>query len=70
VIVSRIFGDVPFSAKSPVGVERSYANIGAYTAEEAISRIYAGVHFRTSNDCGTTIGEWVGSIVAQQLPKR
>jgi hypothetical protein len=49
-------------ATSPTlpGVERRWQSIGAFVAEVANARVYAGVHFRNSTEVGATMGAQVG----------
>jgi hypothetical protein len=50
------FADMP-------GVTRQYTSIRQLEEEIAMSRIWGGVHFRTSNEVGQAIGEKVGAYV-------
>jgi PAP2 superfamily len=66
VILEAVFGkkefftDVTFGRKD---AERNYASFEQMTEEIALARLYAGVHYRFSNDAGTQLGKSVGSAV-------
>ena len=47
------------------GVTRKYTSIQQLEDEVAMARIWGGVHFRTSNEVGNTIGRKVGEYVLQ-----
>jgi len=67
-VLKAIFGtgQVPeftvTSADMP-GVTRRYTSIRQLEEEVAISRIWGGAHFRTSNDVGQALGKQVGNHV-------
>jgi hypothetical protein len=50
------FADMP-------GVTRSYTSIRQLEDEVAMSRIWGGVHYRTSNEVGHALGKKIGSYV-------
>jgi len=47
------------------GVTRKYTSIQQLEDEVAMARIWGGVHYRTSNEVGNTIGRKVGEYVLQ-----
>ena len=66
VVLSSFFGpDVAFSTSSAglPGVTRSYTSFRAAAEEAALSRLYAGIHFRFSNQDGLTTGRAVARYV-------
>ena len=50
-------------------VTRHYTSFRQFADEEAISRIYAGVHFRWSNEAGSIMGRQVSDRVIAFMPK-
>jgi hypothetical protein len=44
------------------GMERSWTTIEAFMQEVAQARIYDGVHYRTSTEVGTTMGQKIGEL--------
>jgi len=58
-----------FSAQSTAlpGVERSFTSFNAAANEAALSRIYAGQHFRTDEVAGQKLGAQVAGYVLQKL---
>ena len=70
VVLSSFFGpDVAFSTSSAglPGVTRSYTSFRAAAEEAALSRLYAGIHFRFSNQDGLTTGRAVARYVLDAL---
>jgi hypothetical protein len=51
----------------PTAAPRSFNSIREYEEEEAISRLYGGVHFRWSNVVGEIVGKQVGERVLDAL---
>ena len=53
-------------ATSPTapGMERSWTTIEAFMQEVANARIYDGVHYRTSTEVGTAMGQKIGELAA------
>jgi hypothetical protein len=53
-------------ATSPTapGIERSWTTIEAFMQEVANARIYDGVHYRTSTEVGTAMGQKIGELAA------
>jgi hypothetical protein len=43
--------------------------VGDFVQEVAVARIYDGVHYRNSSEVGTTMGQKIGALAAQTLPK-
>jgi hypothetical protein len=58
-------------ATSPTapGMERSWTTLEAFMQEVANARIYDGVHFRTSTEVGTAMGQKIGEWAAAQSLK-
>jgi hypothetical protein len=64
--LAQLFGrdDIPFSAFSPAsGTRRRFARFSQAIAEVIEARIWAGIHFRTSDVQGAKIGVQVGRHV-------
>jgi hypothetical protein len=49
------------------GVTHRFTNLGAYTAEVANARIYAGFHYRFSTIVGREMGQKIGEYVAKAV---
>ena len=67
-VLRRFFDndDVPFTTTSGVpfaGLTRSFASFSQAAAENGESRIYAGIHFRSSVEDGIQQGEKIGQFV-------
>jgi hypothetical protein len=75
-ILGTFFGgdSFAFTAQSTAlpGVERSFTSFSAAANEAALSRIYAGQHFRTDEIAGQQLGDEVADYVLQKalLPVR
>ena len=68
-ILIREFGDIPISDRTYVwrdGAPRDYASISALIEEAALSRLYAGIHYRFTQyatiDMGTDMGNRIADI--------
>jgi hypothetical protein len=64
-IMESVFGDgpVPFSVTSVgSGETRKYRNFRQFAEEEALSRLYAGVHYRWSLIVGSAMGDQIAAI--------
>ena len=70
-VLEGLFGAGPFhfavSTGTLGGVVRPYSSFREFEEEEAISRIYGGVHFRWSNLTGEFVGKQVGKKVLESL---
>jgi hypothetical protein len=70
-VLEGLFGSGPFhfavSTGTLGGVVRPYSSFREFEEEEAISRIYGGVHFRWSNLIGEFVGKQVGKKVLESL---
>lgn len=69
-VLAQLFGDdVRFTADSLTlrGATRQYTSFSAAAEENALSRIYAGIHFRHAVEAGTRQGRSVGREVASAL---
>jgi MYXO-CTERM domain-containing protein len=65
-VLAAYFGNARnFSVASTTltGVTRSFTSFTDAAAENALSRLYGGIHFRFSNDQGLALGEQVGEYV-------
>jgi len=69
-VLQGLFGSGPFpfsAATVPNVTPRSFGSFREYEEEEAISRIYGGVHFRWSNAVGEIVGKQVGEKILEVL---
>jgi MYXO-CTERM domain-containing protein len=65
-VLASYFGDArTFSVASTTltGVTRSFTSFSDAAAENALSRLYGGIHFRFSNELGLALGEQIGEYV-------
>ncbi|MDR7037778.1 hypothetical protein J2X36_002529 [Methylobacterium sp. BE186] len=64
-VMTDFFGPIPFSATSETvrDVVLHFDNFDQAAQEEAMSRIYAGVHFAYSAEAGLVMGSQVGDVV-------
>jgi hypothetical protein len=73
-VLQGLFGDGTFHFPARTGALggaiRSYSSFREFEEEEAVSRIYAGVHFRWSNMVGEFVGKQVGKQVLTNLAAR
>jgi membrane-associated phospholipid phosphatase len=70
-VLARTLGDRhTFSVESRTlpGVSRAYGSFSEAAAEEGVSRIYCGIHFRNAMDAGIEQGDAVAAFVATRLP--
>ncbi len=51
------------------GVTRTWVKVGDFMQEVAVARIYDGVHYRNSTVVGNAMGQKIGALAAQKLPK-
>ena len=49
------------------GAARRWTNADEFTREVADSRIYAGIHYRTSTDVGIAMGKQIGELTVQKF---
>jgi hypothetical protein len=49
------------------GATRSWTKIEDFTQEVANARIYAGVHYRNSNETGAAMGKQIGELAAAKF---
>ncbi|MFZ5895391.1 MAG: phosphatase PAP2 family protein [Myxococcota bacterium] len=69
-VLSAIFGDntaFTLASDTLLGKVRSFTSFSQAAAENAESRVYAGVHFRFDNEQGLALGKAVGERVATEL---
>ena len=61
----------PLSASSYTanGTTRTWVKVGDFMQEVAVARIYDGVHYRNSTVVGNAMGQKIGALAAQKLPK-
>jgi membrane-associated phospholipid phosphatase len=72
-VLARTLGNrhrLVVASKTLPGVTRSYGSFSEAAAEEGISRLYCGIHFRNGMAAGFEQGEAVAALVAQQLRPR
>ncbi|HWP09202.1 MAG TPA: vanadium-dependent haloperoxidase [Polyangiaceae bacterium] len=63
-VLAAILGDAngfALHSDSLVGVTREFDSFSAAAAENALSRLYGGIHYRFSNDAGLALGATVAS---------
>ena len=58
-------GAIAFTVCGPGGAVRAYRSFRHFAEEEAISRVYAGVHYRWSLIVGAALGQQVGEWAAR-----
>src|SRR5688572_23223828 len=51
------------------GATRTWVKVGDWMQEVSVARIYDGVHYRNSTVVGTAMGQKIGALAAQKLPK-
>ena len=51
------------------GVVRTWVKVSDFVQEVAVARIYDGVHYRSSSEVGTAMGQKIGALAAQKLPR-
>jgi hypothetical protein len=73
-VMEGLFGAGTFNFPARTGAMggaiRPYSSFRQFEEEEAISRIYAGVHYRWSNSVGEFVGKQVGKKVLERLAPR
>ncbi|GEP04298.1 vanadium-dependent haloperoxidase [Methylobacterium oxalidis] len=71
-VMTDFFGPIPFSATSETvpDVVLRFDDFDAAAREEAMSRIYAGVHFAYSTEAGLVMGAQVGDVVVDAFHER
>ncbi len=52
------------------GAAREWATPADFAKEVASARIYDGVHYRNSTEVGSLMGQRIGELAAQSLPKK
>lgn len=60
---------VTFSTTSPTakGAQRKWTSLSDFTNEVGMSRIYAGIHYRTATEVATSMGRQIGELAAKQM---
>jgi hypothetical protein len=51
------------------GATRTWDSVADFVQEVAVARIYDGVHYRTSTEVGTTMGQKIGDLAAKRIPR-
>ena len=71
VLIARFGDSAPFTATSVTlpGVSRQFRSFSEAAAENGLSRIYAGIHFRRAVMDGYQLGRDVGRKTAKLLPR-
>jgi hypothetical protein len=70
-VLSGMIGDVPFDDTTHLQrglAPRHFDTFEAAAQEAAISRLYGGIHYRTSIDLGVQMGRCIGERVITHLP--
>ena len=70
-VLKSFFGTdaVSFTITNNAGKTRSYSSFSQAAAENSISRMYAGYHFRNSTAQGQVMGDQIGAYVAANALK-
>jgi hypothetical protein len=73
-VLKSFFGSGPLreftlTYEAMPGVTRKYTSIQQLKDEVFMARIWGGVHYRTSNEVGVTIGEKVGAYIVENFLK-
>lgn len=67
-ILARELGDRhTFTVESPIGVSRTYTRFSRAAYEEAVSRVYCGIHFRNGMNAGLAQGAAVAHHTFENL---
>ena len=71
-VMTDFFGPIPFTGTSETqpGVVRHFDNFEQAAKEEAVSRIYGGVHFPFSTEDGLALGGHVGDWVVDTFHQK
>ena len=68
-VLQSVFGGEPFpfavSSEVLPGVQRSFDDFAAAAEEASLSRVFAGVHFRTDETAGQTLGRSIAHLVVE-----
>jgi hypothetical protein len=51
------------------GATRTWVKVGDWMQEVSVARIYDGVHYRNSTVVGNAMGQKIGALASQKLPK-
>jgi hypothetical protein len=57
------------SSSTAGGAVRTWNSVADFRQEVAAARIYDGVHYRYSTEVGTAMGQKVGALAAQKIPR-
>lgn len=67
-VLIREFGDVPYTddVYTSIGLPaRQFTSLSALLEESAVSRVYAGIHYRFTQDVSVAIGIELGDVIAR-----
>jgi hypothetical protein len=63
-VVGNEIAEVSLTSPTAPGVTRKWTRLGDYSDEVAVSRIYAGFHYRFSTEAGKDMGKKIGELTA------
>jgi PAP2 superfamily len=71
-VLGREFGQIPVTIESDtmLGVSRRFHGVAAALEEVKNARIFAGIHFRSATEAGTTLGADAAAYVIEHLFQR
>ena len=49
------------------GAQRKWTSLSDFTDEVAMSRVYAGIHYRSAVESGAAMGKQIGELAAKQM---
>jgi PAP2 superfamily len=64
--VGPTFPEISMTSPGAPGVTRRWTSAKAFTDEVSMARIYGGIHYRTSNVVGQTMGRQIGELAVKQ----
>ena len=69
VLAARFGSSFSFVAPviEPTGTARPFTSFAAAAQEAANSRLWAGIHFRSSNETGLSMGQQIGALALQRF---
>jgi hypothetical protein len=68
-MISSMQPDSRMQLLHPTGAMRTWSNVGDFTREGALARIYDGVHYRNSTEVGTAMGRKIGELAVRTFPR-
>jgi PAP2 superfamily len=63
-VVGNEVGEISLTSPTAPGVTRKWTRLQDYSDEVAVSRIYAGFHYRFSTEAGKDMGKKIGELTA------